>query len=182
MVGRSRVICGKDKTWSPAPPTCVPLVTCGMMLDNSATAVYIDGKQQTLHCPRNRYFGEHQCTFSFPASAQLLAIAGNDKERGCSTGGLVLTCSTTDRGPWYKFNTNSGINRDSANKWRGKSSTDQDYSRNAEDWASDVDDSSTLSFVNSTTLMGCTDPPKKKPGVSVPPSVVFSCSLASYLV
>ena len=172
MVGRSHLICGKDKTWSPAPPTCVPLVTCGVMVDNKATAVYIDGTQHPLACPEQRYHGQHQCTFTFAASAKLLAIAGNDREEGCATGGLVLTCSTTDRGPWYKFNTNTGVNPNSANKWRGLSSTDQDYTRNAEDWAGlDVDDSKWPTTIQSrhmgaqcsvasssgTSLIGCAD-------------------------
>lgn len=105
MVGRSHVVCGKDKAWSPALPTCAAIVKCGFIMDNEATAVYVDGTQIPMRCPRSRYHGESQCTIDFLATAKVLAIEGYDREAGCEHGGLVLTCSSPKRGAPCKLHT-----------------------------------------------------------------------------
>jgi len=89
-------------------PKTEDLVFCDVMMDNIVHGVYVDGVEIFAEGPveNDKLNNWNQASqFSFPKTAQLLAIKSQDYERGCTSGGLYLQCETSD--PKSKWNMNS---------------------------------------------------------------------------
>jgi hypothetical protein len=78
-------------------------VTCRFTMDNYVDAVYFGGSRVSVSGNLNSWPSVK--AFSFPDRSGVLAIKGRNAEgRGCQTGGLSLTCtSTNSRSPWNGF-------------------------------------------------------------------------------
>mmetsp|Transcript_11822 Transcript_11822/g.38858 ORF Transcript_11822/g.38858 Transcript_11822/m.38858 type:complete len:378 (-) Transcript_11822:3649-4782(-) len=80
----------------PSPPQPVEDVFCSFTIDNEVTDAYVDGVKVYIENSENMAAWNTLKQIQFVSSARELVIAGLDYENGCSSGGLLLACSSTD--------------------------------------------------------------------------------------
>jgi hypothetical protein len=104
MLGNSRMYCGQDLKWTPAAPTCHPIVRCDITVDNWLFDVFVDGQRirRTTDCSMYPAGENFYCNtvVTFSAAARVLGMSAGDGETGCKTGHFAFACTSTHQSAW----------------------------------------------------------------------------------